>query len=470
MESNENQLPSEIGKYEQLSLIGEGGCAKVFKAFDPELERWAAVKLLSQRFNADEAMREQFFKEIKTQAGLNIPGIVRVFDCGSSPHGLYYSMELVNGICLEKYCWDTPLNLQRKFSLIGDVAGIIAELHKKGVIHRDIKPRNVMIDEYGHVKLLDLGLVTLLEDEMTLINDFQVSGSPAYMPPEAFNDKNVNSFTTAADIYSLSVMAYEIICGYLPYEVDFLSLQELSEVINNEHPRPMETAYREKIPSKVEQVIMRGLNVNPAERPAALEFAKVMNICSTERKVHNSSRVAAVLAVSAIAAGIVYHLLASPEAEIENNVAAPDIKTVPVTRAIDIKKIPAPKVVIPPVTVVHKPFYKNSAPETLKSEWKALKHELATDPSFKAMGALYYSLPDRCVITFKSGAMTLRSIDSRFENSGSLFYKSGDKLTVELRKNSWDKAVIIQWTPIAGNADVLCPDDNIFNLKKGGSK
>lgn len=462
MKANKTELPTDIGKYTQLCLIGEGGCAKVFKAFDPELERHVALKLLSRRFSADKTMREQFFKEIKVQAGLNIPGIVRVFDCGDSPHGLYYTMELVNGTCLEKYCWDNHLTLQNKFSLIGDVAGIIDELHKKGMLHRDIKPRNVMIDEYGHVKLLDLGLIILLEEEVTLINDFKISGSPAYMPPEALSGKKVNAVTTAADIYSLSVMAYEILCGTLPYEVDFLSLTELSEVINTETPKAMETPFKEKIPAKVEQTIMRGLSINPAERPSAFEFAKVMKAFSVENKSNNGSRVAAVIAVSAISAGIVYHVLSAPGSEIGNNVVAPRVNASPETRIVEPQAVP--RIVTPGI---RKTFYKNSAPESLKSEWKALKHELATDSSFKDSGALYYSLPDKCIITFKSGATTLRSIDSRFESAGSLFYKSGDKLTVELKVNSWDKPVVISWTPVAGTADVLCPDNNISKIQRG---
>ena len=411
MEADKTELPIEIGKYKQLSLIGEGGCAKVFKAFDSELERYVALKLLSRRFNADEVMRKQFFKEIKIQAALNIPGIVRVFDCGNSDYGLYYTMELVNGTCLEKYCWDNHLTLKKKFSLIADVAEIVGELHKKGMLHRDIKPRNVMIDEYGNVKLLDLGLITLLEEEMTLVNDFKISGSPAYMPPEALNDKKINSVTTAADIYSLSVMAYEIISVYLPYEVDFLSLQELSEVINNEAPKPMETPFKEKIPPEVEQAVEHGLSVNPAERPSAFEFAKVMRASSMESKSNNGSRIAAVFIISAISAGIVYHLLYASKDETTNSVITSHDKDVPRVNSTDIGTVPPPKVIIP---VIKKTFYKNSAPEILKSEWDALKHELVADSSFKAMGALYYSLPDKCVITFKSGKTTLRSIDSRF--------------------------------------------------------
>lgn len=466
---NKTEMPDSIGKYIQLSLIGEGGCAKVLKAFDPELERSVALKLLSRRFSADEAMREQFFKEIKVQAGLNIPGIVRVFDCGDSPFGLYYTMELVNGTSLEKYCWDNHLTLQEKFSLIGEVARIVGELHKKGMLHRDIKPRNVMIDEYGQVKLLDLGLVTLLEEEKSLINDFQISGSPAYMPPEALNDKKINSLTTAADIYSLSVMAYETICVSLPYEVDFLSLEELSEVINNEVPKPMETPFKEKIPPQVELLIKRGLSANPAKRPSAFEFAKVMKAFAADPGSGAAAKIAAVIVVSAISAGIIYHILSIPDEEVQNRVTAPrphnkppeiktvehKVKTVPKaaeTVSKTVPKKPAPK----------KTFYKDSAPESLKAEWRNLKTELATDSSFKDSGALYYILPDKCVMTFKAGESTLRSIDSRFESSGTLFYKSGDKLTVELKKNSWDDPVIISWTPVAGNADVLCPDNSIF--------
>lgn len=466
MEVNKTEIPDSIGKYIQLSLIGEGGCAKVFKAFDPELERSVALKLLSRRFSSDEAMREQFFKEIKVQAGLNIPGIVRVFDCGDSPSGLYYTMELVNGTSLEKYCWDNHLTLQEKFSLISDVAGIVGELHKKGMLHRDIKPRNVMIDEYGQVKLLDLGLVTLLEDEKSLINDFQISGSPAYMPPEALNDKKINSLTTAADIYSLAVMAYETICVSLPYEVDFLSLEELSEVINNEPPKAMETPFKEKIPLQIEQMIKRGLSANPARRPSAFEFAKVMKAFAAEPGNGAASRIAAVIIVSAISAGIVYHILSVPDEEVKNRVIAPHVNNkAPEIRTVEPKVETASKTVskvIPETPVVKKTFYENSAPESLKPAWRALKTELATDSSFKNSGALYYILPDKCVMTFKSGDSTLRSIDSRFESSGTLFYKSGDKLTVELKRNSWDRPVVISWTPIAGNADVLCPDSSIF--------
>ena len=295
MQDNIEKLPKQIGKYEQLYLIGKGGCAKVFKAFDPDLERWVALKLLDKRLTADHVMREQFFKEIKTQAALNVPGIIRVFDSGESSYGLFYTMELVNGVSLEKYCWQNPLELETKFSLLHKVALIISELHKKNIIHRDIKPRNVMIDEYDHVKLLDLGLVTLLDEEISLIADFKISGSPAYMPPEALVDKNVNSFTPAADIYSLSVMAYEMICGYLPYDVEFLKLKELAEVIHNEAPKHMETPFEEKIPLQIKELILSGLCPNPAERPTIDEFSEKMFKYSKAKNNNGSWKLTTIL-------------------------------------------------------------------------------------------------------------------------------------------------------------------------------
>lgn len=465
------ELPAEIGKYTRLALIGEGGCARVFQAFDPELERWAALKLLSPRFSADATMREQFFTEIKVQAGLNIPGIVKVFDCGSSPHGLYYSMELVTGASLEKYCWDNHLTLRKKFSLLGEVAAIVDKLHRKGMLHRDLKPRNIMIDEYGQVKLLDLGLATMLEAEIKRPDNFRISGSPAYLPPEALRDKNVNSVTPAADLYSLAVTAYEIICGSLPYEVEFLSLPELFEVVNSETPKPMQTPFNEKIPRRAEKIILAGLSVNPAQRPSAAEFAKVMKDCSAA--AGGILKPAARIAVAAIAAGIIYHLLASPGAETAIRKTAPDTGNAPPTIP-EKTPVPVSGKITPPLPASgartapeRKTFYRNSAPEDLRAEWRAVKNELAADSAFKGMGALYYSLPDKCLVCFRKNQTTIRSIDSRFESSGSLFREAGDVLTVELRKKSWDKPVLIFWMPVAGNADVLCPDDKIFNRKEG---
>ena len=451
-----DKLPEKIGKYTQLELIGEGACAKVFKAFDSELERHVALKLLSKHLSADAAMQKQFHKEIKVQASLNIPGIVKVFDCGSDPAGLYYTMELVNGMTLDKYCWDNHLSLSGKLKLIASVASIVDKLHGKKLLHRDIKPRNIMIDEYGNVKLLDMGLVAILEEEMSLVDNFKISGSPAYMPPEALEKRNVNVMTTAADVYSLCVMAYEIISAQLPYDVDFLSLNELSEVVNNEKPHPLETPFKEKIPPRVEKTVMRGLDCHPGQRPSAREIADAMNsaACSVGSK---SMKVAAIVTVSAIAVVIVYHLTVigkNSELEIKQDesplvISNPDsasshkrisLKT-PDSKAAKVTKI----------------FYKNSYPAGLRDEWEALKNELSTDKTFKKMGALYYKLPDKCLIKFKVGSAELRSIDSRFEKAGSLFYDAGKKLTIEIRKSSWDKPEVFCWIPSAGNADVFCP-------------
>lgn len=459
MDQITDNLPDQIGKYTQLELIGEGACAKVFKAFDPELERYVALKLLSKRLGADATMQKQFYKEIKVQAGLNLPGIVKVFDCGSDPAGLYYTMELVNGVSLDKYCWDNNLSLSQKLKLIAEVALIVDKLHDKSLLHRDIKPRNVMIDEYGNVKLLDLGLVAMLEEEMSLVDSFKISGSPAYMPPEALGKHNVNAMTAAADVYSLCVMAYEIISAQLPYDVDFLSLNELSEVVNNEKPHPLETPFREKIPSRIEKIIMRGLSCHPGQRPSASEIADVIN--STVSSVGGKGmKTAAIITVSAMAAGIFYYLTAINK-ESPNNAISENTQLVvadPVS-GHEQNKVPVKKAEKQPQ--ITKTFFKDSYPLELRNEWESLKSELVTNNTFKKMGALYYMLPDKCLVKFRAGTAVLRSIDSRFEKAGSMFYEAGKELTIEIKRNTWDKPKVFCWTPSRGKADVFCPENEV---------
>ncbi len=459
-----------IGKYRNLKLIGHGGSAQVYKAFDPELERNVALKLLSPRLNANADTREQFFREIKTQAQLNIPGIVRVFDCGECPEGLYYTMELINGESLDKYCWAHPLSMMEKLKIAGRIAGITAELHRQGFIHRDIKPGNIMIDEYSQVILLDLGLVMLLNNELSSSGDFQISGSPGYMPPEAFESGKVNSFTTAADVYALAVLTYEIICGTLPYDVEFLSLGELAEVITSEPPKSMKAMYDEAVPPELERLIMRSINHNPAERPSASEFQSTVNHCAsimeapgTQKGKNNSfTRFAAIIIVLAIAAGIIYYLL---EIKPKQPISKPAVRT-----GITGGNSPAPvkpesnpkSQVFREPRIIRKTFFRDSAPADMKSQWESVKRDLATDPAFKNSGALCYQLPKKCTMAIKLKSDIITTVDSRLQETGNFYRKSGDVITIELKRNEWDKPIVIMWTPETGKADSLCLSSTIF--------
>ncbi len=465
-------LMDGIGKYRNLKLIDHGGSAQIYKAFDPELERYVALKLLSPRLNANADTREQFFREIKTQAQLNIPGIARVFDCGESPHGLYYTMELIKGESLDKYCWNHPLAITEKLKFIGKIAGITAELHRQGLIHRDIKPGNIMIDEYGQVILLDLGLVMLLNEELSTSGDFRISGSPGYMPPEAFESGKANSFTTAADVYALAVLTFEIICGSLPYDVEFLSLGELAEVIATEDPKSMKAMYNETVPPELEKLVTRGLNRNPANRPSASEFQNIINSCTVtlETPVEsipktgtgNLTRFAAIIVVLAIAAGIIYYLL---EIKPKQPAPSPPRKTGIIERKSQEPAKPEPKEAAPTYRkprIIKKTFFRNSAPDGMKSQWKSVKQDLATDPAFKNSGALCYQLPEKCTMIIKRKTDVITTVDSRLQQSGNFYRKSGDIITIELKRNEWDKPIIIMWTPKTGNADTLRPSSTIF--------
>ena len=117
--------------------------------------------------------------------------------------------------------------------------------------------------------------------------------------------------------------------------------------------------------------------------------------------------------------------------------------------------------------LIQKAFYKNSAPEHLKQQWLALKSELTTDPAFKNMGALYYYLPEKCTAVFRSDKGVMRSIDSRFEKSGSFFYNSGRKVKIEIKSSAWNSPFSIDWESCAGSVDVLCPTKDSINQNTG---
>ena len=224
-----------LGKYRELQLIGEGGSGRVYSAFDPDRKSYVALKVLNPEYYSSPEHRQLFLREIQLQSQLDLPGLVRVFECGETASQLYYTMELVKGVSIDKYCQRRNLNIPAILRLVAKVAHTVASLHDRDIIHRDIKPGNVMIDEYGNVKLLDLGVAALIREDNLFVGSFGISGAPGYLAPEIFNAPN-HSITTAVDVYALGVMTYELLSGQLPYDIDFLSLKEIGEVISLESP------------------------------------------------------------------------------------------------------------------------------------------------------------------------------------------------------------------------------------------
>ena len=194
----------------------------------------------------------------------------------AKPRGhLFYTMELIDGVTIDVYCRRKNLMVQARLKLLGEVASTVAALHDRDIIHRDIKPRNIMIDEHGKVRLLDLGVAVSVRENDMFVGRFGVSGSPGYLAPEMFTCPDA-AITTAVDIYALGVLAYEILSGELPFDIDFLSLQEIGEVISLEAPKPLKSDNQATIPREVEKIIKQAMCIAPSARPEAEEFARVM--------------------------------------------------------------------------------------------------------------------------------------------------------------------------------------------------
>ncbi|MBA2534953.1 MAG: serine/threonine protein kinase, partial [Rubrobacter sp.] len=205
------------GRYELRTLTGSGGMADVFLAYDRVLDRDVALKLLKDRYARDEEFVERFRREAKSAASLANRHIVPVFDRGETEDGTYYiAMEYVPGGDLGDLIKDVGrLPPRRTLEIALQVAEALGTAHERGVVHRDIKPRNILITRSGHVKVADFGIARAAE-ATTISHPGDILGSVKYMSPEQAAGEPVGP---ASDLYSLGVVLYEMLTGGVPFEV-----------------------------------------------------------------------------------------------------------------------------------------------------------------------------------------------------------------------------------------------------------
>src|SRR3712207_6574475 len=205
-------------RYKLRALLGSGGMAHVYLAHDAVLDRDVALKLLKDRYAENGELVERFRREARSAASLSHPHIVPVFDWGETGDGTYYiAMEYLLGGSLKDHL------LQRKtlpprtaMEVALQIAKALRAAHERGVIHRDIKPRNILITDSGHVKVADFGIARAAES--TTVSDLgEILGSVKYMSPEQAMGERVGA---ASDLYSLGVVLYEMLTGRVPFEVE----------------------------------------------------------------------------------------------------------------------------------------------------------------------------------------------------------------------------------------------------------
>ncbi len=255
-----------VGKYTLETLIGRGGMAEVYRSYHPELARSLAIKIIHPFLTEDEGFVERFRREARAAASLRHPHIVQIYDFDVTPDGLYYMvMEYIAGTPLDQYLRPprTPMPLPEALSLFTQIANAVQYAHQHGIIHRDIKPGNILRSQTGDLYLSDFGLAQIMGTQR-LTQTGMTSGTPAYMAPEQVLGQPV---TPASDIYALGVLLYEMLTGARPYEGETGAAIMVRQA--TQPPTPP-SQWLPTLEPAVEAVILRALARNPAQRFASV--------------------------------------------------------------------------------------------------------------------------------------------------------------------------------------------------------
>ena len=254
------------GRYRALKRLGVGGMAEVWCVEDEVLGRRVALKLLGGRFTSDPEFRERFRREAQAAAGLTHPNIVSIFDRSEWDGQPYIAMELVDGRTLKELVTERgPLDPSIAVNLTEQVLRALGYAHKRGIVHRDVKPQNVIIDAEGQAKVADFGIARAGHSEMTETG--AIVGTVAYLSPEQAQGQPVDR---RSDLYSAGVVLYELLTGRVPFEGEAAVSVALKHV--SERPVPPGQLHPGISPA-LEAVVMRAMEKDPARRfQSAEEF------------------------------------------------------------------------------------------------------------------------------------------------------------------------------------------------------
>lgn len=261
------QIPEKLGKYEIKELIGRGSMGEVYRGYDPFQDQFVAVKVAISDALKDkesgERYRKMFFNEAHTAGMLKHASIVEILDADVDEDHCYIVMELVEGAdTLKTYCNpENLLPLEEVIEIIFKCAKALDYAHRTGVIHRDIKPTNILISKDKKVvKIADFSIAHMVNTDTTSTMPTGFVGSPRYMSPEQVQEDNI---TNQTDLFSLGIVMYEMITGKHPYIADSFS-RLIHKIINETHP-PLST-YRNDIPEILDKIVHHALQKDPDKR------------------------------------------------------------------------------------------------------------------------------------------------------------------------------------------------------------
>jgi eukaryotic-like serine/threonine-protein kinase len=262
-----------IGAYRIVSEIGRGGMGVVYEALrdDEEFSRRVAIKVLPSGWIGSE-LAARFRVECRVLAGLDHPGIARLFDAGTTDDGVpFLVMELVEGQPVDEWCRERKLEVRQRLDLMIRIAEAVGHAHQNLVVHRDLKPGNILVTDEGHPKLLDFGIAKLLSDESDAGQGLTQTGQQAFTPefasPEQVRGETV---TTSSDLYSLGVLLYLLLTGQPPYDLENLSPLEVARRVCDAEPAlPSRLApgeLRGPLAGDLDNIVLKALRKEPRER------------------------------------------------------------------------------------------------------------------------------------------------------------------------------------------------------------
>lgn len=259
-----------IGKYQVVDLIGEGAMGAVYRALDPVLNRMVAIKVMSDAIARDDALRDRFMREAQAAGSLQHPNVVTIYDFGEFEGHLFIAMELVEGNDLEQLIEKrVPLTLDQRLGIVIDVLVGLSYAHRRGVVHRDIKPGNIRITEDGRAKIMDFGVAHLESTKMTATG--VMIGTPNYMAPEQVTGQKVGPPT---DIFAVGAVLYELLSHHKAFGGDSLH-SVLFKVVSEEPPSLRLVA--PDIPVSLDPIVQKALAKEPEDRyQSAQEMANAL--------------------------------------------------------------------------------------------------------------------------------------------------------------------------------------------------